>query len=239
MPPVRPQLLGTQEPTARLRSSELGWFCMPGRCGPAWGHVYGACAHTGRQMRAPGVCMCAHACAFHSGPHMPPVHGSGCSRGLRSWVFGVRGPPLSAFGALAVHPLPTGPGRVPCSRRSQRCWACSAGLTLLETPRVGPPQSGLSGCQLRLRDPGSCLHPRMRAGLRNGRKSPTHSICSPVFLNQCFLEQFWVHRTSSRCTEIPIPADSPPSFPTVNTSPEGTLVLILTSHSHGLPQAQD
>ena len=118
------------------------------------------------------------------------------------------------------------------------CWTDAAWRHRLRGG-VGPPQAGLSGCHLRLRDPGSCLHPRMRAGLRNGRKWPTHSICSPMFLNQCFLEQFWVHRTSSRCTEIPIPADSPPSFPAINTPPEGTLVLILTSHSHGLPQAQD
>lgn len=134
---------------ARLRSPELGWFCMPGRSGPAWGRVYGACAHTGRQTRAPGVCVCVHACAFHSGPHMPPVHSSGCSRALRSRVFGERGPPLSAFGALAVHPLPTGPGRVPCSRRSWCCWACSAGLTLLGDTTCGvgwaPPRLGCRG----------------------------------------------------------------------------------------------
>lgn len=155
--------------------SWAGFACQAG-VGLRGGRVYRARAHAGRRARVLGVCMRVPSCAFQSGPHTTHVRGGGCSRGLRSWLFGVRGPPLSAFGALAVHPLPTGPGWVPCSRRSQHCRAGSAGLMLLGDPACGvrgrPPGTGLSGCHLCLRDPGSCLRPLMRAGLRNGGNWP-------------------------------------------------------------------
>lgn len=154
--------------------SWVGFACQAG-VGPRGGRVCRACAPAGSE-REPWECARVHAWAFHSGPHPPPVHGGGRSRHLRSWLLGERGPLFLPLGPWLLTPSPQGR-------------ASSAGLMLPGDPAcgvrgAGPTGTGLSGCHLCLRDPGSCLRPLMRAGLRNGRKSLSHRICLPASSNQ-------------------------------------------------------
>ena len=164
--------------TVRLCSPELGCLWEQGRCGPACGlrlqgpvpvqaNVSPVCVHACLSQR-PSQATCARTWLQH-GAEVRAVWGDTTCRLT---------PPLPAFGASDIS--------APTSEAARRGFLLTDGRSTGALGlRLCPPWAGVSGGRhLCPRGPASYrLCPLRRAGLRNGRKSPLHPICLPVFLN--------------------------------------------------------
>lgn len=173
---------------ARLHSPELGWICMPGRCGPARGPcLQGPC--TRRQASSSPGCM--HACALLCLSEWPS-HDARTRRWLQQGaevlaIWGERAPSFCLWG-LGCSPPPHRAGLGPLLQEitalpGRLCWTDAAWRPRLWGEGAAPRDWAL-GVSPVSEGPRFLSPPTDEGGPQKWGKLACHSICSPAFLNQ-------------------------------------------------------